>query len=93
MKDRLEELFGLRVRELRAQRKLTQEELAERACIHRTYLASIEAGRRNVALVNIVYLARALDIAPSELFAFVTPELLKRLPRNNRNATRARREK
>jgi transcriptional regulator with XRE-family HTH domain len=93
MADRLELLFGARVRELRLARGFTQEELAERAYIHRTYLASIEKGRRNVAIVNVIYLSRALGVIPGDLFAAFTPDALRELPPNARNLTRARREK
>jgi transcriptional regulator with XRE-family HTH domain len=93
MHDQVETLFGARVRELRHARGLTQEELAERAYVHRTYLASIEKGHRNVAVVNIIYLARALDVPPGDLFMPFTPDALRKLPPNTRNATRARRDR
>ena len=93
MHDETERLFGARVRELRLARGLTQEQLAERAHLHRTYVASIETGQRNVALVNVVYLSRALDVSPGDLFANFTPDVLRTLPPNTRNQTRARREK
>lgn len=86
-------LFGEHVRQLRLERGLTQDQLAQRAFVHRTYLASVEAGQRNIALVNIVHLARALDVAPADLFSGFTPSVLRRLARNERNRTRARREK
>ena len=60
--------FGLRVRELRLAAGLSQEQLAERAGLHRTYIGGIERGERNVAILNIVQLARALRVRPSELF-------------------------
>lgn len=93
MLERIEQLFGVRVRELRIELGLTQEQLAERAQIHRTYLASVEAGRRNISIVNVVYLARGLGVAPSELFTTFTAEVLKQLPANSRNQSRARKEK
>lgn len=65
---RAQELFGLTIRDLRKLRGLSQEELATRAGVHRSYLASIETGGRNVGLVNIVQLAKALDVPPGELF-------------------------
>ncbi len=49
-------------------RGLSQEELAFKAGLHRTYLSSAERGQRNVGLVNIERLARALDIDISDLF-------------------------
>lgn len=59
--------FGLRVRELRVERGLSQEVLAERAGVHRTYLGGIERGERNPALQNMKRLAQALDVTLSEL--------------------------
>lgn len=60
--------FGRRVRVLRVARGLSQEELADRAGMHRTYLSSLERGLRNVGLDNIFALADALDVDTSELF-------------------------
>lgn len=61
-------LFGRRIRELRLKRKLSQEKLAELCDIHVTYLGGIERGTRNVALVNIVKIARGLKVKPGDLF-------------------------
>ncbi|MBD1837925.1 helix-turn-helix transcriptional regulator [Coleofasciculus sp. FACHB-64] len=61
------EKFGDQVRQLRKARGLSQEKLAELTDLHRTYIGGIERGERNVALVNIVRLARALRVSPSEL--------------------------
>jgi len=60
-------LFGKRVRELRLQRDISQEKLAELAELHRNYVGGIERGERNVALLNIVKLARALEVRPAKL--------------------------
>lgn len=46
---------------------MSQEELAERAGLHRTYISSVERGKRNVTLENIFAIAHALDIGPDEL--------------------------
>jgi transcriptional regulator with XRE-family HTH domain len=51
---------------------LSQEELAERAGLHRTYISSLEQGRRNVAVHNVVRLAEALDLDPADLVAGLT---------------------
>jgi transcriptional regulator with XRE-family HTH domain len=60
--------FGARVRALRLQEGLSQEQLAERAGLHRTYVSSLERGQRNVGLDNIHILARALGVHPGQLF-------------------------
>lgn len=59
--------FGARVRDLRAAIGLSQEELAERAGLHRTYIGGIERGERNLGVVNLLQLAKALRVHPSEL--------------------------
>ena len=60
-------LVGTRIRELRLARGISQEALADEAGIHRTYMGSVERGERNISLENIVKIARALRVAPSEL--------------------------
>jgi len=60
--------FGERVRSLREQIGLSQEALAERVGIHRTYLGGVERGERNVCLRNIVRIAAALGVEPTDLF-------------------------
>lgn len=60
--------FGQRIRELRLGAGLSQEQLAELANVHRTYVSSVERGERNVGFDNIVAIARALEVAPSLLF-------------------------
>ena len=60
--------FGAHLRELRQQRGLSQERLAELAGLHRTYLGGIERGERNVSLINLGAIANALDLSLSALF-------------------------
>jgi transcriptional regulator with XRE-family HTH domain len=59
--------FGETLREHRQRAGLSQEKLAAKAGIDRTYVGGAERGERNVALVNIVRLAEALDINAAEL--------------------------
>lgn len=59
--------FGRRLRQLRLDRGLSQEALADLAEIHRTYIGSVERGERNIALDNINAIADALKISPAVL--------------------------
>ena len=59
---RLLAAFGAAVRRLRVAQGLSQEALADRAGIHRTYVGDVERGTRNVSLINIERLAVALDV-------------------------------
>ena len=60
--------LGKRIRELRQQTGLSQEKFALKIGMDRTYYASVEAGKRNIAIVNIKKMADGLDITLSELF-------------------------
>ncbi len=64
----IRERFGFAVKDRREALGLTQEEFAERAGIHRTYLSDIERGTRNVSLINIERVAQGLSLKISELF-------------------------
>jgi transcriptional regulator with XRE-family HTH domain len=64
--------FGETLREHRQRAGLSQEKLAARADIDRTYVGGAERGERNVALVNIVRLAEALNVPPAELLSSLT---------------------
>lgn len=59
--------FGRNVRRARQVRGLSQEDLADLAGLHRTYVGSVERGERNPTLLNITRLAQVLGIQPSEL--------------------------
>lgn len=59
--------FGKRVRDLRLERKLSQEKLAELADLHRTYIGMIERGEKNITLLNIERIAVALQISIENL--------------------------
>lgn len=59
--------FGKAMRELRLEKGLSQEQLAELAEIHRTYIGDVERGKRNVALVNMTRIAAALGVPLSQL--------------------------
>jgi transcriptional regulator with XRE-family HTH domain len=60
-------LFGKRLREIRERVGVSQEKLADLAKLHRTYVSSVERGKRNISLVNIERLAHALGVSLAEL--------------------------
>ena len=59
--------FGNRVREERIKQKLSQEELAEKAGVHRTYIGMVERAEKNITLQNIEKIAKALNISIDKL--------------------------
>ena len=59
--------FGERLRQVRSKKGISQEKLAERAGLHRTYVSSVERGERNISLVNIEKLAEALGVSLKDL--------------------------
>lgn len=61
--------FGTRVRAIRQSKNLSQEAFANLCGLDRTYISGIERGVRNVSLVNLEVLAKALDISLSELMS------------------------
>jgi len=64
--------FGDRVREARRDKGFSQEVLAERSGLHRTYIGTVERGERNPALVNLVRIADALEVDVSSLMRGLT---------------------
>lgn len=60
--------FGQKVREERARLGLSQEELAGRAGVHRTYIGMIERAEKNITLENIEKIAKALQISIADFF-------------------------
>lgn len=63
-------LVGKRVKELRNNLGISQEELAELAGLDRTYVTSVECGKRNISIVNIEKLAKALNVTIKDFFNF-----------------------
>lgn len=59
--------LGRAIRQARERSGLSQEELAERCGLHRTYVGSVERGERNIGMINLDAIARALDVPASEL--------------------------
>jgi transcriptional regulator with XRE-family HTH domain len=61
--------MGARVRVARLSAGLSQEELAERSGLHRNYIGGIERGERNVGVLALVELGRALNVSPATFLA------------------------
>jgi transcriptional regulator with XRE-family HTH domain len=68
---RVRRRLGWRIKQLRLRRKWTQVEFAEMLGISRSYLADIEAGRRNISIDNISIIAQGLDLSLAKLFSGV----------------------
>jgi transcriptional regulator with XRE-family HTH domain len=60
--------FGKKIREVRVKRGLSQEALADIANVHRTYIGMVERAEKNITLLNIQKLSKALKIDIKELF-------------------------
>ncbi|MBE6951185.1 MAG: helix-turn-helix transcriptional regulator [Ruminococcaceae bacterium] len=63
--------FGKAIRTLRCKERISQEELAYRCGLHRTYVSDVELGKRNVSLENIDRISQALNITLADLFTEV----------------------
>ena len=64
----IETALGNAIRKRRLELKLSQEKLAEKAGLHRTYIADVERGERNVSLVNLTKIIHALQLSISDFF-------------------------
>ena len=60
--------FGKKVREIRVKQNLSQEKLATKAGVHRTYIGMIERAEKNITLENIEKIAKALELSVKKLF-------------------------
>lgn len=60
--------FGEKVREIRKEKGFSQEELAYKADLHRTYIGMIERAEKNITLLNIQKIAKALEVEIKDLF-------------------------
>ncbi|WAC07852.1 MAG: helix-turn-helix transcriptional regulator [Thermodesulfobacteriota bacterium] len=69
-------ILGARIRKLRKERRLSQEALAEKANLHYTFIGEVERGEKNISLVSLEKLAKALEVTLIDLFDL--PELKER---------------
>lgn len=61
-------VFGQNVKKYRTEQRISQEELADKSNLHRTYINAIECFRRSIALENVQRIADALNIETYKLF-------------------------
>lgn len=61
--------FGSTLKKIRLQKKLSQEAIADKTGLHRTYISDVERGDRNISLVNISKICLALNVSPSFFFS------------------------
>ena len=66
----IENKVGRRIKELRHIMSISQEELGFRSGVHRTYIASLEVGKRNVSIATLEKIVKALEVSLSEFFDF-----------------------
>ena len=66
----IEEKVGNRIKELRGKLGISQEELGFRSGVHRTYIASLEVGKRNISIAKLEKIVKALEVSFSEFFDF-----------------------
>ena len=65
---KIELKVGKRIKEIREKKNISQKDLSFSADLDRSYIASVENGKRNISIVNLEKIANALDVTLSELF-------------------------
>jgi transcriptional regulator with XRE-family HTH domain len=65
----IQEKFGKRIKELRLKKNISQEALAHLADLDRTYMTSVENGRRNISIQNIEKIIKALGVSIADFFS------------------------
>ncbi|HXH92992.1 MAG TPA: helix-turn-helix transcriptional regulator [Thermoanaerobaculia bacterium] len=73
-------LLGQTIREIRIERGMTQQQLADLCDRHRTFIIAIEKGRQNASTMTLIRIASALRVLPSELFVKFTKSVMRGLP-------------
>ena len=73
----IQKAFGRAVRDFRERIGISQEELANRSGLHRTYISDVERGTRNIGLGNIEAIAKGLEVSMVDLFEKTTKQIKK----------------
>ncbi|MFD2613196.1 helix-turn-helix domain-containing protein [Paenibacillus gansuensis] len=71
MANQLLKLIGIRIRELRKERGLSQEQLGEKAGFHFSYIGGIERAEKNISILNLAKIASALGVHIGEIFVYI----------------------
>ena len=74
MANEILKLVGQRIRSLRKERGMSQEQLGEKGGFHYSYIGQIERGEKNVALLNLAKISAALEVSLSQLFTYLDGE-------------------
>jgi len=74
MNNEILKLVGRRIRSLRKERELSQEQLGEKGGFHYSYIGQVERGEKNISLLNLAKIAAALDVSLSQLFTYIDEE-------------------
>jgi transcriptional regulator with XRE-family HTH domain len=61
-------LYGAKLKDFRKKKGLSQEELGFKSSLHRTYISEVERGRRNISIMNIDRIAKALNLRAKDFF-------------------------
>ncbi|CAG7653110.1 hypothetical protein PAESOLCIP111_06704 [Paenibacillus solanacearum] len=69
--DQILKLIGIRIRDLRKERGLSQEQLGEKADFHFSYIGGIERAEKNISILNLAKIAAALEVHIGELFVYI----------------------
>jgi transcriptional regulator with XRE-family HTH domain len=63
-------LVGAKIRDIRKQKGLSQEDLGEKASFHYSYIGGVERGEKNISLLNLEKIATALDVEINDFFSY-----------------------
>lgn len=74
MANEILKLVGQRIRSLRKERGMSQEQLGEKGGFHYSYIGQVERGEKNVALLNLAKISAALEVSLSQLFTYLDVE-------------------
>lgn len=68
-------LVGKRIRDIRKQKGLSQEQLGEKAGVHFSYIGGVERAEKNISLINLEKIAEALEVSVYELFYYAKAQI------------------